>query len=145
EQLADLVEGESEPLGDFDHSQRRDDVGPVHPVAAEAAARFLDQSAPLVVTQRLQVHPSGLRDGARPQAATVGVDRCHASPPSRPATVASRPATVAARAANPSSTATRAAGTRTRNRTSPSCAGARSKRKNEQQAVSSSASSAARS
>lgn len=57
EQFGDLVEGEAEPLRRLDDAQCDDGFGRVEPVPAEAALRFGKQAAPLVVAQRLSVHP----------------------------------------------------------------------------------------
>ena len=57
EQVADLLQREAEPLRRLDHAQYGHRVRPVQPMTAQAAVRLLDQPAPLVVPQRLQVHP----------------------------------------------------------------------------------------
>jgi len=66
EQLGDLVQGEPEPLRGPDHPEHGDRLVRVEPMPTEAALRLRQQSATLVVPQRLPVHPGRSGDLPRP-------------------------------------------------------------------------------
>jgi hypothetical protein len=56
DQGGDLVEGETEPLGGFDPADTVGRNGREDPITGCRARRRLEQTTPLVVTQRLDVH-----------------------------------------------------------------------------------------
>jgi hypothetical protein len=68
EKVGHLVQGEAEALGGLDHPKDSHGLRRIQPVPAEAAVRLAKQTAPLVVTQCLEVDPGGGRNFAAAQA-----------------------------------------------------------------------------
>jgi SAM-dependent methyltransferase len=117
QQVGNLVQRESEALRGLDHPQHPYRLRWIQPVPTVGPVGLGQQSAALVIPQRLQVHPRRGRDLPAAQS------RCHDGIPA------------AARVANASSTAVCPAGTVTSSASSPPVA-ITAKVKNEQHAVS---------
>ena len=65
QQIGHLIQREPKPLRGFDDPQHGDGFLRVQPVPTRAANRLSKQPTPLVVAQRLPVHPGGFRDLSR--------------------------------------------------------------------------------
>jgi hypothetical protein len=69
EQVGDFGEGKAKALRGFDHPQHRDGFWRIEPVTTQRSVRFVQQSAALVVAQRLHINPRSIGDFPAAQSA----------------------------------------------------------------------------
>jgi hypothetical protein len=62
DQVGQLLQRKAQSLRRFDDPQHRHRLYRIQPVPTEGAVRLGEQAPPLVLTQRLQIHPGRLGD-----------------------------------------------------------------------------------